>query len=454
MKTLEEIKKRAQSLKGKYISDLKRTLDTKDKGAIGKIIEEFGFGIKNNSESRPDFHDIGLELKVVPLKTGKKGIKGLSVKERTKVCFLNYHQILESDWENSHAKIKLNHVLFVFYQYNKENHLDSQIKDYYFFELKNQLDEPIIKCDWKRTKQLVADGRAHELSESQNKILAASRSGAGGLDLSKHPTQPNTSIQERAPQRSFSLKPSYTNVIWQELNKTKFDTLKSVEHYTSQAGIENFILGRLQSWHGKPYNDLLKHFGYTPSNAKNSTATIIRKVLGFTGNKPIKEIEQLGLRVKTIQCRAKDLMPFEAMSFPHQGIGDLIEEERFDQSEFYSYLQGFLMIPIYKIDKQDPNPIIGKAFIYYPEKPTVLKIQEEWEGYRDRAKNLSITKIPANNKNGFYRESNLPAKTEIIHMRPHGNDGMDLDKTAPVEITKHCFWFNKEFIQLLLGKNQ
>ena len=139
---------------------------------------------------------------------------------------------------------------------------------------------------------------------------------------------------------------------------------------------------------------------------------------------------------------------------PHQGIGDLIEEERFDQSEFYSYLQGFLMIPIYKIDKQDPNPIIGKAFIYYPEKETILKIQTEWEGFRDRAKNLSITKIPANNKNGFYRESNLPAKTEIIHMRPHGRDAMDLDTTAPLEITKHCFWFNKGFIQDLLRRNQ
>lgn len=451
MTTIEELRARAKELNGKYIAELHPKLYTKDKGAIGKIIEEFGFGIKNNSESRPDFAEIGVELKVVPLKTNSKG---LSVKERTKVCLINFNQIVQSKWENSHAKNKLNHVLFVFFHYNKDNHLQSQIKDFYLFELKNQLEEPIIQSDWERTKQLVLAGRAHQLSESQNKILAASRSGPGGLDLSKHPPQPNTSIQERAPQRSFSLKPSYTNVIWQELNKTKFDTLKSIECYTSQAGIENFILGRLQSWNGKPYNDLLEHFGYTPSNAKNSTSTIIRKVLGFSGNKPIKEIEQLGLKVKTVQCRAKDLFPFEAMSFPYQPIGELIEENRFDESEFYTYLQGFLMIPIYKKFRKDPNPIIGKAFIYYPEKTTILKIQEEWEGFRDRAKNLSIVKIPAKNKNGYYRESNLPAKTEIIHMRPHGNDGMDLDKTAPVEITKHCFWFNKEFIKLLIDKNR
>ena len=83
MKTIEELRNRAESLKGKFISELKPTLDVKDKGAIGKIIEEFGFGLKNNSEARPDFHEIAVELKVVPLKDSQKG---LSVKERTKVC--------------------------------------------------------------------------------------------------------------------------------------------------------------------------------------------------------------------------------------------------------------------------------------------------------------------------------------------------------------------------------
>jgi DNA mismatch repair protein MutH len=451
MKTIEELRNRAESLKGKFISELKPNIDVKDKGAIGKIIEEFGFGLKNNSDAQPDFLEVGVELKVVPLKTSGKG---LSVKERTKICSINYNFIIDSNWETSNAKHKLDHILFVFYEYNKIVHLNSQIKDFYFFELKNQLAEPIIQLDWKRTKQFVIEGKAHELSETQNKILAASRSGAGGLDDSKHPAQPNIIFQERAPQRSFSLKPSYTNVIWKELNKIEFDTLKSVKKFSSQSGIENFILSRLQSWHEKPYNDLLKHYGYTPSKAKNSTANIIRKVLGFKGNKPIKEIEQLGLRVKTIQCRAKDLMPFEAMSFPYQPIGELIEEERFDQSEFYTYLQGFLMIPIYKLDKSDPEPIIGKAFIYYPEKDTILKIQAEWKGFRDRAKVLEVTKKPVNNKTGYVRVSNLPGKTEIIHMRPHGKDATDLDKSASVEITKHCFWFNKEFIQRLLKINQ
>lgn len=452
MNTLQELLNRAEELKGKFISELKLQLDVNDKGAIGKIIEENGFGIKNNSEAKPDFQDLGIELKVVPLKESSKG--ELSVKERTKVCLINYHQIIESTWETSHAKEKLNHVLFVFYQYNKENKLASKIKDYYLFELRNQLDEPIIQSDWYRTKKLVQDGKAHQLSESQNKILAASRSGAGGIELSKQPTQPNALIQLNAPQRSFSLKPSYTNVIWKELNNQAFDSLKSVTKFTEEAGIENFILGRLQFWNGKSYNKLISELGFTPSKAKNSTAQIIRKALGFEGNKPIKEIEQLGLIVKTVQCRATDLMPFEAMSFPYQPIGELVEESRFDESEFYNYLQGFLIIPIYKTDKKDPNPIIGKAFIYYPEKETIVKIQEEWEGFRDRAKELKVTRKPAKNKNGYTRESNLPAKTKFIHMRPHARDAKDIDTSVKVEITKHCFWFNKCFIQDLLRRNQ
>ncbi len=59
MKTIDELRNRAESLKDKFISELKPTLDVKDKGAIGKIIEEYGFGVKNNSESRPDFNYFG-----------------------------------------------------------------------------------------------------------------------------------------------------------------------------------------------------------------------------------------------------------------------------------------------------------------------------------------------------------------------------------------------------------
>ena len=50
------------------------------KGGFGNKVEEKYFFIKNNSEDRPDFIELNLELKITPLKLLKKGI--LSPKER------------------------------------------------------------------------------------------------------------------------------------------------------------------------------------------------------------------------------------------------------------------------------------------------------------------------------------------------------------------------------------
>ena len=80
---------RAKDLVGHSILDVillspldnKTKLDPRNKGAIGNIIEEHWFGIKNNSSPEPDFVDAGIELKVIPLEK-RKG--GLSVKERTR----------------------------------------------------------------------------------------------------------------------------------------------------------------------------------------------------------------------------------------------------------------------------------------------------------------------------------------------------------------------------------
>jgi len=49
------------------------------KGSFGQYLEEVFFGITNNSESKPDFIDAGLELKTAPLKELKNG--ELAVKE-------------------------------------------------------------------------------------------------------------------------------------------------------------------------------------------------------------------------------------------------------------------------------------------------------------------------------------------------------------------------------------
>ena len=180
--------------------------------------------------------------------------------------------------------------------------------------------------------------------------------------------------------------------------------------------------------------------------------------MGFYGDKKeIKEILQLGLLVKVIPCRTSDLYPWESMSFPYQPLGELAEEERFDESDFYTMLQGFLFIPLLRESREEKRLdkiIFGKSIIWMPNKKQLLTIQKEWENARNIVRDgIKVQRKKTNNRKGYIQENNLPkdSETQIIHMRPHGRDSDDIDKSLKkIKITKQCFWFNKSFIQSLL----
>ncbi len=459
-KTEKALLERAKSLKGITIKDLlKDNGFDKGKGAIGNIIEREGFGIANNNDATPDFKELGIELKVLPLKVISKG--GLTVKERTKVCSINYKGLITEKWITSHAKNKLQKILFVFYHYDKTDPVNSKILDHTLFQLENS-SEPLIKEDWERTKGLVNEGKAHLLSESQNVILAASRSGAGKLPESQWPEQPNKTLSAKARQRAFSLKPSFTKTLWAEVqNKNAFVSIKEKYDYNSYDQLENIILTKLNKWEGRTLFEFARKHKIEPKESKNRNATILRAALGFNDDKKvIKEIMQLGLTVKTIPARLTDHMPFEGMSFSFQPLGEILDEKRFDESEFYSYLQGFLFIPLYREGRKDKDlskVTIGKSFIWRPTKKQLEDIQLEWEkAYNVIKEGVVLTKKKQNNKKGFILKNNLPneSETKYIHLRPHARDSNDIDKSIPgVKITKQCFWFNKKFIQKLLIEN-
>lgn len=448
---------RAHELKGKHISDLvQNNLQDIGKGAIGNIIEREGFGIANNNDARPDFPHLGIELKVLPLKINTDG--KLSVKERTKICSINYQELIDETWLDSHARGKLHKILFVFFVYDVSNLLNCKIVDYYLFELKYS-EEPLIQSDWKRTQERVREGYAHLLSESENVILAASRSGAGKLLPDQWPKQPNTRFAERARQRAFSLKPSFTRTIWHELRtKKQLDRISEKHPYSDIADFDTIITRELNAWKGKKLSEFIEIKGMEISRSKNAAASILRTALGYKkGSESLREIEQLGLIVKTTPCRKSDLYPFESMSFPYQPLAEIALEERFDESDFYTYLQGFIFIPLIREDRYDMKPskiTFGKSFIWRPSKIDLLAIQKEWEKvHQIITDGVIVKRIPWNNRKGYITTNNLlkESESEYIHMRPHGRDSDDTDNSMPeLNISKQCFWFNKKLLHKLV----
>ena len=127
------------------------------------MIEKHWFGIDNNNLSEPDFKEAGIELKVSPIKEMKSNI--LAVKERTKICRINYQTLVNEEWSESHAKSKLNKILFIFYKhdFNKDNWETQEILNFRLWSLSS--DELIISSEWFKTKDQVISGFAHTLSE-------------------------------------------------------------------------------------------------------------------------------------------------------------------------------------------------------------------------------------------------------------------------------------------------
>lgn len=441
------------------VSDKPVEINLKNKGNIGNFIEKYWFGIENNSKPEPDFEEAGIELKVVPLKRNAKN--QLVIKERTKVCSLNYMTILDEEWSTSHAKRKLNKVLFVFYEYCTEQIENSKVVRVLLWELGNN-DEKILSDDWEKIYGFIEEGKAHELSETISKSLAASRSGSGGRHkktgkLKDLVPQPVTDYESEALKRAFSLKPPFTSQLWNQfVKKQKYESIIDSLNLLPRDNLDDKLLLAINIHIGKTLGELSDEFDIKFKGGKDSVANFIKKIIGFKSVKSkIKEFEQQGILIKTVPIRTSDDMPWEGMSFPAMKLKEFAEEE-WQESTLMSYVEKILFIPIYReYRKASEAPVetrvLGKAFFWSPDLNQENMIEIEWNMYQQEVKNGKAVVVRREKRGSGFREitglSN-ESQTKIIHMRPHGQDQNDRDLyTYGKSIVKQSFWLNKKFVQ-------
>jgi len=435
-----------------------RCLNPRSKGDIGNIIQECCFGLPANSSELPDFPEAKIELKIIPL---ERTSQGLTVKERTKICSINYHKLIKEIWPSSHAKRKLNKILFIYYEYNALSKLDSKIKFCDMWALNKIKEQPIIRSDWEVVKKKVEQGLAHELSETLSRILAATRSGSGGVDQNgiarDLTTQPNSRIP--ALRRAFSIKQSYTNQRWLELfKKDIFESIIDTLPGASASNFEDKVLKKLWSFKGQKLGDFANKLKISIPSGKNAAAAIIKKAIGFKNvNSRIKEFDQIGTEVRVLPIRTKDHKPWEAVSFSQFKFKEVIKEA-WEDSELLQFVDSILFIPIYRKAAKTPlsQRVIGKAFLWKPTKNELETIQEEWSMYLDEIKSgkAKPRKIKSGSKTKEVTSLSKESNTKIIHIRPHAKNRKDRDEdqfgNRPV---KHSFWLNKAFVHELLRKN-
>lgn len=210
----------ALKLEGRRISEISQNITNLDciprnrtKSVIANIIETDYFGIPTNSYENPDFQELGIELKVSPLKYVKK-VNLINAKERNVLGMVDYYDVLNNPiWQdNKRLACKLGQVLFVFYLHNLEKPASTWKVLSTFLWSPNKDEGKLIQNDYRIIRDKIIKGEKN--SEKDNTILATCPKHQGGYDrnhpsssktqsLCKHPTM------QMAERRGFCLRNNF-----------------------------------------------------------------------------------------------------------------------------------------------------------------------------------------------------------------------------------------------------
>lgn len=414
------------------VSSVKR-----NKGNLGQIVEEKFFHYACNSDSRADFHEAGVELKVTPYKINRDG--SLSAKERLVLTMIDYYQVVNEKFEESHLWSKSKLILLVYYLYRKEikYNLDYKIGYSRLFTPPAQ-DVKIIRHDYYIIVSKIQAGKAHELSEGDTLYLGAAPKAATSKDRRKQPFS-----EELAKPRAFTFKSSYMTYVLNNYIAPGKITYEPIIQEDVVDSFEDYVIDKINRFQGYSVENLCEEFGVdVQKKPKSLEAILAYRILGIKGNHA-EEFEKASIVVKSIRIGKNNKIK-ESMSFPAFRFKELVEEE-WEESKFGNYLREtrFLFV-VYKFDKNDVLRLRGCQFWNIPYEDLETDVKAVWHKTKQvLQEGLQVTEI-----NGV-RRNNLPKASEnpVCHVRPHAQNAQDtFELPDGRQYPKQCFWLNNTYI--------
>ncbi len=411
-----------------------RVSDKKNKGGLGGLIEERFFHYECNDDSRPDFYEAGVELKVSPYRiaSGNKKV----AKERLIITMINYMDVVNETFENSHLWAKSRLILLIYYLYNKEikNRLDYRI-DYARLFTPSEQDIAIIKNDFEIIVNKIKAGKAHELSEGDTMYLGAATKASTSDDRRK---QPYSDIQ--AKPRAFSFKNSYMTYVLNNYiipGRPRYESAEVHDNY------EQYVVDRISRYRGYTVSELCEEFDIDyKKKTKNLESMIAFRILGTKGNET-EEFLKAGIKVKTIRIGGNGKIK-ENMSFPTFKFKEIVNED-WETSTFREYLADtrFFFV-IYGTNGSGELYLKGCMFWNIPYEDLEGNVKDVWSQTRNMIRDGLKFEIV----NGRY-VSELPKVKDnpICHVRPHGQNSNDTYELPDGRVfPKQCFWLKNDYI--------
>ena len=409
----------------------------RNKGNLGQIVEEKFFHYACNSDSRADFHEAGVELKVTPYKMNRDG--SLSAKERLVLTMIDYYQVINEKFEESHLWNKSRLILLVYYLYMKETkyNLDYRIGFSRLFTPPEQ-DVKIIRHDYYIIVSKIKAGKAHELSEGDTLYLGAAPKAATSKDRRKQPFS-----DELAKPRAFVFKSSYMTYVLNNYIAPRKVTYEPIINGDVVESFEDYVVEKINKFCGYTVEELCNEFRIDiEKRPKSLEAIIAYRILGIKGNHA-EEFEKASVVVKSIRIGRNNKIK-ESMSFPVFQFKEIVEEE-WEDSKFGNYLRGtrFLFV-VYKFDEKDVLRLCGCQFwnIPYEDLETDVKLVW-WKTKQVLQEGLQVTEVNGVRRNNFPKASENP----VCHVRPHAQNAQDTYELPDGRrYPKQCFWLNNTYI--------
>ncbi|MBD5267563.1 MAG: hypothetical protein HDS41_05190 [Bacteroides sp.] len=441
----------------------------KGKGGLGQMVEELFFNYDVNSNRDADFADAHVELKCTPLLKSKSD-DSYRIKERLVCTMIDYFEIVNTSFEDSHLISKCQLMLLLFYLHTSGD----AIYDYEFlFRILWQLPEKdliLIKKDYQTIADKVRRGEAHLLSEGDTLYLGACRKGQKGDNPQ---AQPNSEI--KANKRAFSLKPAYMRYILnhvvesgnnyftnytEEAEKSKFELVSSAE--LQKDSFEDIILKRFAPYIGKNYVQICDMLGIEAYQSKNKYADVGALIASNSASKRLRNSEEFiksGIVMKTIRLQNNG-MPKESMSFKNIDYCEIYENDNWLESETYEIFTNRFMFVVFKPvpgekinvhNKSTNQNVIEQSYIldsvFFWTMP-----QEDLETAKDYWKNIRQAVISNNITSKSFWSISSHRK---FHVRPKARVKSDQAINPNGGFCdKYCYWFNAEYVKQIIDSKK
>ena len=177
---------------------------TRAKGWLGQLIEK-SLGATAGSLAQPDFAQIGVELKTLPLTASGKP------KESTYVCTVPLNPQQTSDWQHSWLRQKLQTVLWLPIEADKRIPLAERRIGCAILWSPTPEDEQLLRQDWEELMELVCLGHLDQISSHLGNYLQIRPKAANAKALSESYDAEGNPIKTLP--RGFYLRPSFTQRI-------------------------------------------------------------------------------------------------------------------------------------------------------------------------------------------------------------------------------------------------